>query len=88
VNYFGNKIFQEQIRILANRQTEIVQIMTIFPVCYNNGRVPTFQQVRDLVNVVEQRGYDSDLLYHIFCSGNIPKWLDMIIKEQFMNYDP
>lgn len=88
MNFFGNKILQEQIRILANRQTEIVQIMAIFPVCYNHNKVPTFQQIRDLINTVEQRGYDSDLLYHIFASGNIPKWLDMIIKELFTNWEP
>lgn len=83
MNFINNKVLQTQYNILASRQVEIAKIRMLFQ-CYNSD--VTFQQTKELMDTIEQRGYDSDVLYHIFSSGKIPNWLDKIIEELEVNW--
>jgi hypothetical protein len=76
-------MLQAQIRYLAYRQAETAKIKMVFQ-CYKPN--VTFQQTEELVNTVEQRGYDYDCLYPIFSSGKLPNWLEMIIRELEVNW--
>jgi hypothetical protein len=88
IEFIYDKFIRQRIEAEINRQAEILQLMTIFPAYYQYKSNPTYQQMEQLVDICNQQGYSTTNLYHIFATGNIPQWLDDIIKDLSRYWQP
>lgn len=84
MNHIYDRLIRDRIYAAIARQEEILKIMTLFPELQYKVK-PTTQQMEELV---EKSGCRIDDMYHIFASGEIPDWLNTLIKELSMYWQP